>query len=193
MTKFYRLGCRDFATTAPLSQTATARSRSWSFFTGSGSTTLLTGWLKSISIAHLLIFLCYNPSQIYRSCLRNPSAKHALYNSTSYLLVPVAPSLIYDRLSVQCVCCAQASSRWRPSACCWPTRSSTRRISFCCAATTSAPASTESTASTMSVRIFILSTVVLYFIFNGVDVNVRVFIRYGDADQVFCKSGSGRQ
>ena len=37
------------------------------------------------------------------------------------------------------------------------------------------------------------STVVLYFIVNGIDVNVRVFIRYGDADQVFCKSGSGRQ
>ena len=42
-------------------------------------------------------------------------------------------------------------SRWRPSVCCWHTRSSTLRTSSCCAATTSVRPSTASTGSTTSV------------------------------------------
>src|SRR3954453_944780 len=43
-----------------------------------------------------------------------------------------------------------ASSRWRQSACCWPTRSSPRRTFSSCEATTSARPSTASTAFTTS-------------------------------------------
>ncbi|VCW67091.1 unnamed protein product [Gulo gulo] len=45
-----------------------------------------------------------------------------------------------------------ASSLWRPSACCWPIRSSTPRTSSCSVGTTSVPASTASTVSMMSAR-----------------------------------------
>lgn len=43
------------------------------------------------------------------------------------------------------------SSLWRPSACCWPIRSNTRRISFYYVGTMSVPASTASMASMMNV------------------------------------------
>uniref|UniRef100_A0A8D8AK91 (northern house mosquito) hypothetical protein n=1 Tax=Culex pipiens TaxID=7175 RepID=A0A8D8AK91_CULPI len=44
----------------------------------------------------------------------------------------------------------EESNRWRPSACCLPTRSNTRRTFSCSEETTSAPASTEYMGSTMS-------------------------------------------
>ena len=45
----------------------------------------------------------------------------------------------------------EVNSPWKPSACCWPTRSNTQRTFSCSGATTSVLPSTVSTDSTMSV------------------------------------------
>lgn len=44
----------------------------------------------------------------------------------------------------------EGSNLWKPSVCCWPTKSNTQRISFCCGAITSAPPLIEYTVFMMS-------------------------------------------
>ena len=55
----------------------------------------------------------------------------------------------------------EGSSRWRPSACCSPTRSNTQKTSSCSGGTMSVPPSTASMASMMSVSSCTLAAVIL--------------------------------
>ena len=66
-----------------------------------------------------------------------------------------------------------ANSHWRPSVCYSPTRSNIRRTSSCCVATMSVPASTVSTASTMSVHTCVIcSSVYHYHLWLPVTCNI---------------------
>ena len=66
-----------------------------------------------------------------------------------------------------------ANSPWRPSACCWRTRSNTQRTSSSCEGTTNVPASTEYMGSMMNVswwcqdiHVIIISKLILIHLYS---------------------------
>lgn len=60
----------------------------------------------------------------------------------------------------------EASNRWRPSVCCWPTRSSTQRTSSSSEVTTSVHPSTGSTDSTTNVSKHVEEAMLLFLLFD---------------------------
>lgn len=91
-----------------------------------------------------------------------------------------------------------ANNRWKPFACCSPTRSSIRRTFSCCAATTSAPASTGYTGELLRVDLWTFRLILIpqnnfFFFFAVSTMNASVatqssYGRHSRIASIVCRS-----